>query len=1391
MPQNGSVDAEKVGEKKHGAHQENRNSPIYCSGRLQRPPGAGLRALALDPHRVRIHKVNNLGYDCAVREMSAEPKYLSVRETASRLGVHENTVRNWVRNGILPSARLPGTRFHRFDEREVERLRQDRGASVSSLERDRRVVGPELVDATQLSQWASTRDAQAKFPELMRRLLASTPGITNVSVRAGEGVELPGWDGRADSAGTAFLPSGSLFFEFGVGAHPKSKADEDFAKRRSAPLAAVPAESVFVFVTPRRWSGAAQWEAERRKESSFAEVRVLDADDLEGWLQATPAVHQWISEELGRWPRHAETLERWWSRFRSQTVPDLPAALFLAGRDEERQKLVEFFRQPPDAIALQAAWREDAIAFVCATIESLEAPDRVQPPLIISSKVVWERVIHEPGRMTLLPIFDQPDVARAVAQRHHVVLPLGREQVAREIKIELPRPHRQAAAEALKAAGLDSDRAYRLAALARRSMPSLVRSLARDPRLSRPPWSRPPAADVLAPLALLGAWDATVRDDLEIVSRIAGEHWEQTERKLRHWLSTDDPPFVHSGSQWHLASPEEAFLVLRAGLTAGDLERWHGIAVKVLLEPDPRLELRPEERPMAGVWGVARQHSSVLRKGVAEGIALVGSIEDEQLADRSTGAEHASAVVRDILEQASEDDSGHTWRSLADVLPLLAEAAPEVFLDAVHDDLDRQQPLLATMFQDRDTSSGLYSSSPHTGLLWALETLCWSSRSIVEATRALARLHQVDPGGRLSNRPLESLQSVLVGWIRHTSAPLELRVKVLESICQQTSDVGWRLLFALWPETHAIASPPSAPRFRDWRPESQTVSIAEWVQYIGHLVGLAIRLADSDPERWAQLAEHLAPLPPSDRDRVLDFLERVSDPNSLTHDQRLLVWERLHKEISQHRRFADADWSLDDAPLRSLEGIATRLEPTESAERFSYLFDWHPDLPDVDLDDHEAYEERLLQLRVNAINETLIEPSLDGLRRLAERSPVATHLGWTLGAVAPEELTPALMRWLDSDDAKLREAAASWASRKLHDQGGDWLREALADAEITAPARAAVVLGAPPTREVWDTLLEIDADLFKAYWEGSNPWRVAPEDAEYATRQLVAHNRVWTAVDLLAMQAHGEADERSTVTPELVQEVLQAALVADPTTARSQSLGYEIGQLLDYLESEAVDAEKLASYEFMFFRLLEHHRRPRALFDAMRADPGLFIDLVKRVYRGRNDSKRQLDEKEAAMARHAWWVLNHWRDLPGLRHDGTIDSAHLAAWVRDARLAFTESDRADIGDEEIGRVLAASPTGADGIWPAEAVREIVETIGSTSVETGMHMGRVNDRGPTSRGVYDGGQQERVLAAQYREWAKGTAGSWPRTSRLLRRLAEDYEREARRMDERAEITADTE
>lgn len=50
---------------------------------------------------------------------------LNVRETAARLGVHENTIRNWEQKGLLHAVRLPGSGYRRFDAVEVTRLHDE------------------------------------------------------------------------------------------------------------------------------------------------------------------------------------------------------------------------------------------------------------------------------------------------------------------------------------------------------------------------------------------------------------------------------------------------------------------------------------------------------------------------------------------------------------------------------------------------------------------------------------------------------------------------------------------------------------------------------------------------------------------------------------------------------------------------------------------------------------------------------------------------------------------------------------------------------------------------------------------------------------------------------------------------------------------------------------------------------------------------------------------------------------------------------------------------------------------------------------------------------------------------------------------------------------------
>ena len=65
----------------------------------------------------------------------AMQNFLTLKEAARRLGVHENTLRNWERRGLIRLIRLPGSRYRRVPVAEVERLlAQMEGTRVSTGE---------------------------------------------------------------------------------------------------------------------------------------------------------------------------------------------------------------------------------------------------------------------------------------------------------------------------------------------------------------------------------------------------------------------------------------------------------------------------------------------------------------------------------------------------------------------------------------------------------------------------------------------------------------------------------------------------------------------------------------------------------------------------------------------------------------------------------------------------------------------------------------------------------------------------------------------------------------------------------------------------------------------------------------------------------------------------------------------------------------------------------------------------------------------------------------------------------------------------------------------------------------------------------------------------------
>ena len=1280
---------------------------------------------------------------------------------------------------------------------------QRRPRNEQTGERAGRMTLRSMVDATDLIAWADRRDAQGTLPQLLRRLiLATTERISHIHFPAGEGVQSGGWDGVVvTDVGNEYVPAGQSGWEMGANQAAKAKAESDFVKRTKDPENVNPSEATFVFVTPRRWRSKDQWAIEKTREGPWRKVLAYDAHDLETWLELAPSVHVWITERLGKAPAAARDLGAVWRSWSEATSPPLSAGLVVGGRTGAAERIVQQLRSSPCATFLVGDSQEEALAFLAACMQglpSLEGDAFLARSLVIEDSASWRLLALSNRPLILVPRFDDADVVQAVRCGHHVVIPLGGESRGRNEQMELlPRPHRAAVRDALLQMGCSEKQADSLATQARHSLLALRRTLAVNPSLKRPAWSLPgEEAPTMLPALLAGAWDGSREADQIILADLAGHPYDRFSRLLARWANTSDPPLRQIGTNWLLVSRDDAWGLLSRFLTVGDLRRFEAVVLTVLGAINPALDLPLDQRWMAGVYDRVLPHSPLLREGIAETLAVMGARGGAICTGSDlTFQDHAVRIVRALLTRAKTDTSGQLWSSFSDVLPLLAEAAPDIFLDSLPAGLAGDQPAFLSLFTDSDQASATFSTSPHTGLLWALENLAWSPEYLSNAALFLARLATIDPGGKLGNRPGASLHQIFVLWHPQTAASLDERLAVLDMLRQQEPAMAWRLMIGLLPRFHDIATPTHSPRWREWTPEdAPVVPMADWLYAINEIARRLLEDVGVSGERWQSLIQIVDALPEDIHEAVVTALDTL-DIGALTSDARNAIWSAVRDVVAQHRQVPEAKWAMPALRLARLSEVSKRFEPDNPVQRYAWLFaSYYPDLSHEVRSDWQRYRQALAEARSEAVNAIYQANGVPGILDLAKAAAQPEEVGRTLGVSGVlNDQGAHVFTMLGSPEHALRVLAMGYADGRFASGGWAWAEDVLRDAAggWLPEQRADFLQALPVSAQTWRWVEDSGQLTEHAYWREVNRQRVQAPDMRQAVIKLIEHGRSFAAVDLLGMWLHtNQIADRPD--PLLVAAGLERASTETPgNDIDTAMLAHHVAELLTFVEeSGTVDETLLVRLEWIYFALLESGRRPpRLLHGALARDPAFFADVVSAVYKAEGEEQTEVDEAQRARAELSYRLLRSWRVVPGRRDDGSIDPVALSAWVDQARALLASRRRAEVGDVCIGNILEHGPADADGTWPARAIRDIIERVASEDLEDGIEVEVTNSRGVTSRGLIDEGQPERELAEGYQAKAKAVASAWPRTAAMLRRVAHCLRHDARWHDNRAELTED--
>lgn len=900
---------------------------------------------------------------------------------------------------------------------------------------------------------------------------------------------------------------------------------------------------------------------------------------------------------------------------------------------------------------------------------------------------------------------------------------------------------------------------------------SIPENLTRPQALSKD-WTQYSDDTYLALAVLVGSWQDKSQCDPEVITRLLCISYDDWLNKAREILHRPDSPLSLKNGRWKIVHRVELWNLLGSRILDQNLDTFKSLAISVLKETDPAFELPVEERYAASIHGKVLKCSQVLREGIAEGLAILGS-QPDACANCSQAKAEATCVL--VIRELLTDADWILWGSLNDLLPTLAEAAPGEFLAAVEKAI-RQTPCPFDELFSQE-GSGITGGNYLTGLLWALEGLAWDEQYLVRVCVALGELASRDPGGQWGNRPSNSLATILLPWLPQTLASADKREVAVKTLLNECPDIAWNLILQLLPGQHQTSSGSHKPRWRMTISEDRENGVPqqEYWQQASFYAELAVDAAGLDTARLSALIDHFDNLPEPAFDQLLQVLSSPAI-SELPEEQRRSIWDHLAKFTNKHRRFSDAKWALSDELITRIEHVAEQLAPTDPFNLYQRLFaDRDYDLYEKSGDWNEQ-RKKLDMRREAAIRKIFNQNGIEGVIRFTEAVEAPRRVGHALGGIADAVIEQTLLpHFLNSANNKLKALVSGFIWNRHHLNGWEWCDDI--DKSDWTPEQVGQFLACLPfVKETWDRASEWLTKYEWEYWTraDANAYE-ANDDLSPAIDKLIEHGRPYAAINCLDMG-------RDAKRPIDINQCIRALLAASSSTEPNYALdGYHVIELIKFLQTTpTVNQDDLLKVEWAYLPLLDWHSdaAPQLLESRLANDPEFFCEVIRLIYRSKKEDQpsREITEESKAIAKNAWRLLHEWKTPPGTLKDGAFSEESFTEWLQNVKAVCKASGHLEVALINVGSVLIHTPPDPDGLWINRAVADALNDRDVDDMRNGFRTGTYNSRGV--HWIDPTGKPERELAEKFRSKAEEVENAgFQRFAVTLRGLADGYDREA--------------
>lgn len=1171
---------------------------------------------------------------------------------------------------------------------------------------------------------------------------------------------------------TEFIPSGKSILEFGTNGAYKQKADDDYTKRSSEDYEGLnKAETTFIFMTPRVWGDKKEWEDEKKKEGIWKDVRVYDSTVLAQWIISVPSVELWFAPFVGISSPNLVVGEERLEELLTGGDVKLKPSFYTAGREDIAMKMKDMLGSPT-LRAFRASSKEEAIGFILAAgklFSQKEQEEFYSKTIVVEDKAAFRQMKVQTSMINLVPDFEDATVLhRAVSQGKIVLVPLGPGDDFNQYVEDLPSPNRFALEKSLIESGVEEERARRIIKDCSCNLTMIKKEL-RFPLL-RVEWMDDDDVNGIVPALIVERWNENLDGDREILASLSGKEYEDFQSSMEQWSQKPVPPVMNIGAFWRITSPLSLWSVLSHLVSKKHIDKLVELSVLVLSDE-------------------SKKYSDQLKQGMLNSLIIL-AWHGNQLLPR---LEYLQKTVDDVIKQVIGGASAERWNSMARYLPLVAEASPSIFITEVKRSLLENNSHIMSLFKEEDGLLAPESNYPH--LLWALESLAWLPESLKDVTEVLLVLSEKDPGGKLANRPFNSLTNIYLPWYPHTTASTEQRLSIIDALSRGGYSKMWDLLMSLLPKNHSVTT---GTHQLKWRGYDLVVSKGATYSDIWKTTEVVCEklmgVFDGVDHKLAKLVDEILPVPYAIRCKMIAWVKEVAEaktnqyPETRKAIRESLWFQKKLKPNNEHR--------LLDAEIADLQIAYEVLSPTDIIEKNKWLFDEFSPRFLEGHDDNNPIKniKALADIRGKAVKEWFDKLTLEEVVNVRKLVAEPSEYGRTLGiSDASDGLNNLVLPLLSEvEDQKFVNGYIQGLESKI---GEEKLLELFEKFSDGMPEENATLF----LHYMWptDTLFRyLDSKpeaIQKDYWIKFNAHLCGPhnETILYALEKLKSVGR---ALDAINGTWHYAKELPSGVIQDMLMESMKCSLEIN---GRMDLLAFE-SYMEELHQRTDADEEKLFQLEWVFLPLLRNQASKsvfRLLFERLQKDPQLFVELLTFLYCPEHEDKNKLleDELEENVeirknnAVRAFYLLREWDTIPGVDKEGDIDKIVLREWVSQALQLAKEKDREKFVYTHLGELFAKYPERKDDPhWPPIGLFELMEELNSDKLFQNYNIGLYNKRGFTTRGGYDGGDIERYNADYFEDLKNQCLPLYPHVAKVSEDLANQYKRMAKEMDDQAAI-----